>query len=146
MKIYVDMDGVLADYNKGVVELITPSFKKSMSHFYGDLKMVDGAREMVDILMAYGDVEILTAIPAIGLGVKHAENDKKNWIKDRFGSLPVHCVRRKDKKTYATADSILIDNEKRNIKEWTNAGGIGILFKSSKQVMDDVRRIHKNKS
>ena len=87
-KIYFDMDGVLADFDRGVRELcgmealdqgtrspaqddIMWEAIRKIDHFYDKLELMPGAKEMFDTLREkYGDkVEILTGIPREERGI-----------------------------------------------------------------------------
>lgn len=82
----------------------------------------------------YWQPEILTAYPMwskegkdIAIKGKHLWNKAHTMVPEsRF-----HCVERKDKQKYALNSNreanILIDDKEQNIKEWTAAGGIGII-------------------
>jgi len=55
----------------------------------------------------------------------------------------VHLVMRADKQKYATTGgkpNILIDDYIKNIKEWENAGGIGIHHLSPTQTIAQLKR------
>ena len=39
----------------------------------------------------------------------------------------IHIVQRKEKQNFASKDVILIDDHKKNIREWEAAGGTGVL-------------------
>jgi len=95
-KIYFDMDGVLADFDKGVNELChmkaTSQNKnpdkeyddlmweaiRKIDHFYDRLDLMPGAKEMFDLLyVKYGDkCEILTGIPRKDRGIDTAAEDR----------------------------------------------------------------------
>ena len=99
-KIYFDMDGVLADFERGVRELcgIEPPDQNAKHHdpgaddkmweaiknsanFYDHLELMPGAKEMFDALYEkYGDkVEILTGIPKPKRGIVTSGEDKTKW-------------------------------------------------------------------
>ena len=99
-KIYFDMDGVLADFDRGVRELggYEPRFPqdtnpeeeaimwarvKEIPHFYDRLELMPGAKEMFDAV--YGKYakkcEILTGVPKAKRGIIGAAEDKINWMR-----------------------------------------------------------------
>ena len=144
-KIYFDMDGVLADFDRGVKELchieprdqgsfIGPDYDmwgkiRQVGHFYSKLKPMEGAVELFQLLYdKYGDkCEILTGIPRPDKGIVDAADDKINWIKKYLPyGVVVNIVYRADKKYYAKPGTILIDDLKSTILEWNEAGGLGI--------------------
>ena len=159
-KIYFDMDGVLADFDRGVKELCgiepldqakkTPADDdrmweaiKNVGHFYDRLEPMPGALEMFKVLREKYDVEILTGIPKAKRGIVTAGDDKIAWAHRLLAEdLVVNIVYREEKKNYATGpDYILIDDLKKNIDEWVVAGGSGILFTSAEKVLDEIQRL-----
>lgn len=151
-KIYLDMDGVLTDFNGGVQELcgITPvdigkasqkytdALFEAMSkvpHFYYKLKPLPGAAKLFNMLRAkYGDkVEILSGVPKPERGIETAEEDKRRWVRDLLSpEVTVNLVFGAEKSKYCKDKSyILIDDFERNIKRWENSGGTGILSKNT---------------
>lgn len=154
-KIYFDMDGVLADFDKGVLQLCGIENRdqatkteeeddlmwakvRDVEHFYDKLDFMPGAREMfLRIYAKYGDrVEILTGIPKERRGIVTAGEDKIKWIHRLLGEeIKVHIVYAEEKKNYCFGpEYVLVDDFDRNINEWKEQGGTGILFKNSEQV------------
>ena len=57
-------------------------------------------------------------------------------------NLVVHAVLRAEKKDYCKGPgSILIDDLAKNIGEWREFGGTGILFTSAENALDELRRL-----
>ena len=160
-KIYFDMDGVLADFNRGIKELcglepLDQSNKteadddimwakvREIEHFYDKLEPMPGAVAMLNQLYAkYGDrCEILSGIPKPRRGIENAGEDKTLWSHRILApNLKVNIVYREEKKEYVKGPGcILIDDLEKNILEWEEAGGTGIHFFSAE---DTLRRIEK---
>ena len=156
-KIYFDMDGVLADFTRGIKELcgLNPIDQSNSSkddedalwkavketeHFYDRLEPVLGAMEMFRTLYnKYGDkCEILSAVPKPKREIFTAKDDKINWVRRYLSDdVVINIVLRADKKNYVKGPGcILIDDFEKNIKEWEAEGGTGILFKSAKETLD----------
>ena len=156
-KVYLDMDGVLADFERGVLELAgmvpTPlngnrdihyddrmwGAVVKVEHFYGRLQPMPGAKAMFDALCArYGDrCEILTGIPKPRRGILYAREDKLEWVRRELSpDIVVNVVLREQKPEYCTgADCVLIDDAVRNIRDWENMGGTGILHETPEQTL-----------
>lgn len=152
-KIYFDMDSVLADFERGVRELcgMTPPSQngvknakaddemwdriRMVDHFYDRLEMMPGSEALFHALYEeYGDeCEILTGIPKEKRHIKDAGEDKTRWVHRLLRKdIKVNIVYREDKKNYCTGPAcILIDDMEKNIQEWTEFGGTGILFKDA---------------
>ena len=150
-KIYLDMDGVLADFDNGLRELLnvtpkpqghqTQAFQNEMwtkmaeyQHFYRDMKPIAGAIEGFEALWNkyVNKVEILSGIPKPHRNITFASEDKLSWVRKYLNEeITVNLVYRAEKKNFCKDSScILIDDYESNIKEWNAAGGSGILFKS----------------
>ena len=54
---------------------------------------------------------------------------KVQWCQNNLdiSKSQVNVVQRREKKNFAGKNIILIDDHKKNIREWENAGGTGVL-------------------
>jgi len=149
-KIFFDMDGVLADFERGVRELCgmepspqgpswTPGCDEPMweeirkvEHFYDRLELIPGMKELFyELHDRYGDrIEILTGIPKAKRGIHDAGDDKTKWVHRLLGKdIRVNIVYREQKPEYCKGkDCILIDDFDENIRSWEAFGGTGIQF------------------
>ena len=157
MKVYVDMDRVICDFDNGVRkyghmdppgqenEGLSVEMWKRLSkvpHFYDKLEPMPGSEKGICVLreMFGRDLEVLTGVPNPTRGLPTSSDDKKNWMKRYFGpGIVVNTVLRKEKKNFCTGpDCVLIDDYDLNIREWEKTGGTGILFESWEQVLDTI--------
>ena len=162
-KIYLDMDGVLADFDRGVVEicgmkshpqggeqdsnhdnLMWEAIRKA-GHFYDRLEPMQGAVEMFNTIYGkYGDrCEILTGIPKAKRGIVTAGEDKKNWMKRMLSDrIKVNIVYREQKPEYCKGKScVLVDDLEKNIREWEEMGGTGILHVSAENTLAELEKL-----
>ena len=146
-KLYFDMDGVLADFDRGVRELLgfEPKLQgvfdpaaddrlfaaiQRCHNFYAKLEPIPGMLDYFRELNEIYDCEILTGIPKPERGIVEASDNKKGWIQKYLGDeVVVHTVLRRDKPLFAKDKTyVLIDDFSKNIRQWERAGGTGILF------------------
>ena len=66
-------------------------------------------------------------------------NFKSLWVKDHIPGTPLIFRQAKKKSEFAGPNKILIDDREDNINEWREAGGIGILFTSTGQVINELK-------
>ena len=161
-KIYVDMDGVIADFDQRFKDLsggIPPKEyetkfgkkkfwdlidKDNYLEFWTDIKKMEDANTLMDFVSQY-DYELLTA-PSIK---KQSEYGKKIWIQihvgDLFQSPPkVNFKSAKTKheiKPNLSEFDILIDDREQTINNWNNSGGIGILHTSAASTIKQLKAL-----
>lgn len=139
-KIYLDADGVIADFDKKVEEItgqpicnlhkskMWASIKKYNSgggRFWYDLDYMADGLQLIEYVQSLNiPYEILTATgyePTSG-------PDKIQWFGERLPDVPVNLVTKSaDKAKFASPNVILIDDRLHSITPWNDAGGIGIL-------------------
>lgn len=149
--IYLDLDGVIADFDTYCVQLIGKSlytFPDSQSGWdalgqYKDdifinLQPMSDSFELVssvtDIAKNKGyNIGVLTAVPKYGR-VPFAKKHKMLWLQKHFPSLLSDFnigPWAEDKQKHCIPGDILIDDVKLNIAQWDARGGIGIHHTSA---------------
>ena len=158
-KIYVDMDGVVADFDKRFTDLsgMSPSDYESkngknafwdfidVKHklaFWVGIQPMSDAQSLMDYVSKH-NYEMLTA-PSIR---KESLMGKGLWIrnwtnKGLFPSKPkVNYKPAKNKHHFAAPNHILIDDKPSTIDSWNAAGGIGILHTSAGNTINQLKKI-----
>jgi len=158
-KIYVDMDGVVADFDKRFRDLsgMNPNdyeakngknafwdfidVKHKLAFWVGIPPMQD-AQRLIDYVSKH-DYEMLTA-PSIK---KESLMGKGLWIrnwakKGLFPSKPkVNYKSAKNKHHFAAPNHILIDDKQSTIDSWNAAGGVGILHTSASTTINQLKKL-----
>ena len=147
-EIYVDMDGVLADFFGDWAKLMgVDSFRdikdvnaalekiKDTNDFWLNLPVTDNAKPLLELIKKVkGEYSICSSpLP----GDKNSEPHKREWIKKHLAFFPPkEIIITHDKAKYATqpdgTSNILIDDYGVNINKWEAAGGIGFKHKDHK--------------
>lgn len=156
-KIYLDMDGVLTDfegaftglYGKDILSMRDrkmwtqewPDFIVNKKGF-ATLEYWPGAIELVNFVSELGiPVEILTSSG----GLKYHEEVKEqkiSWLIDHNIPFTPHVVPgRKHKKEYAGEGIVLIDDTYDVIESFNKAGGIGILHKDLGETIERLKSL-----
>ena len=150
-KVYLDMDGVLCNFDKRYKELYGEDSesdrpKKNFTTNWPDfiarkqfltLEWMPGARILLDTIESYPvKIEILSSS---GGHKFHDEvrDQKEQWLKDHYINYRANIVPGKKYKTmYATPEVILIDDTPSVIDNFNEASGIGILHKELDKTLD----------
>lgn len=147
--VYVDMDGVIADFKSFSDNIPINELKKydtlnkygivkhnpdKYPHLFINLKPIDGAIEGVKKLMTKYDVYILTSSPWDNVT---AASEKIEWVKKYFGDLLKKRVIISHNKQLCIGD-YLIDDTKRNGADKFNGEHIwfGHDFKNWNEVIN----------
>ena len=153
MTVFVDMDGVLADFetfansylgSEWKVEVEMPNWGRlsQCQNLYSMLSPMPDAYDLWRYLHGrfdYQDIQILTAIPSRAY-FPSAVDDKREWVAKHFGkNVKVNFgPYAKDKQYHCKEGDILIDDMERNINQWIARGGIGIFHRDAKSTIDEL--------
>lgn len=151
-KVYVDLDGVLADFFaemaksaaypvthwKGMdqrdIQRVFTEIKGT--YFFRDLPKYPQTNTLLQsIINIAGNFSILSS-PLAG-DEEHCEKMKRLWVKENIPMDVEEVIITHDKTKYAKGN-ILIDDYHVNIAKWEAAGGFGIKFQANEQPLSDV--------
>ena len=139
--IYLDLDGVFADFN-GAVQKHCPGliYQQHSKQIWQVLETIPNFFSTLDVLPSlkiYDDIasntniemQFLTALPRATGYLKTAQRDKTDWVHEHIDWAQVNCVSSWEMKKYFCRGKhdLLIDDSPRNIEDWAKAGGTGIL-------------------
>jgi 5'(3')-deoxyribonucleotidase len=144
MKIYLDMDGVVADLHSHYELLFGKSWLENektlgVEHasklvhdmgedFWTSIPVTEDAFNLWDYFKYY-DVTFLSA----PCNFKEAPRGKRKWLDRYFGNVP--AIFENKKWIYSDPKSLLIDDTEININNFIMYGGMGILHVSAKNTI-----------
>ena len=160
-KVYLDMDGVLADFDQRFRDLsgMEPRDfenkygkkacwnlidEENKIKFWVGIPVMPGAADLVDAVKDY-DYELLTSPSA----KKQSYLGKILWVRNNTGNVfpskpRINFKKAKEKhlvKPQLAKTDILIDDREDTIGRWNAAGGTGIVYKNIGQVLNDLKKL-----
>ena len=156
-KLYLDMDGVLCNFEKRFTELYgkdalgardRKNFTTNWPNFIMDgnfesLEWFPGGKELLDFIQNETDWEV-EILSSSGGEKFHSEvaAQKVMWLCDKGIPYKANIVPgRKHKTAYATPETILIDDTEDIIVNFNAAGGLGILHKDINETLAKLRTL-----
>ena len=149
--IYLDCDGVLADFDGAAIEILgrhprdfeerfgTERFWKELQQaadFYANLPLLADARELFEGTQRLSPI-LLTGCPE----GNWAEAQKIAWAARHFPGTKIITCRSAEKSQYAKPGDILVDDYPRYRSLWEDAGGIFILHTSADQSLRELGEV-----
>ena len=154
--IYCDMDQVLCNFLKGADKAVGGSFvtadRKTRwntitsmgKKFWENLEWMPGSKQMYSFISKY-DPYVLSAYS--DKDATGSKTGKMNWLKKntKFKRSKINLVLRDQKKKFAKDNdgkaNILIDDYEKNIKEWEQAGGIGVIYTNAPNTIRELKKL-----
>jgi len=141
-QIYLDCDGVLADFDKGAEAILgaTPrafeerhgagQFWRRLARAEGFFDGLDPLPDAFELYEAVRDKRpiILTGMPR----GKWAEPQKRRWAERHFPGVPVITTMAALKREHCHPGDVLVDDRDQHRHLWEDAGGHFILHTSAK--------------
>lgn len=149
-KIFVDLDGVMADLDKLVKERTGMTFEQLRAAGSGFTKFVAAEREagrtVFDQLDKMPDADYLwdyvvkykpDILTATGYPTEKASAEKIRWVMNNLSGYNkiLMTTSGADKHVYVAPNHVLIDDRMKSIGPWREAGGIGILHNSAENTI-----------
>ena len=160
--VYLDMDGVLADFFGGVEKMYgvehwkqltndkTKDLKKEVidritgTDFFATLPKFDSADQLIAMVKEFtGGTYSINTSPLRG-DHENSGKYKRVWINNNI-ERPAEIIVTGRKESYAKdkasgTPNILIDDRPVNIQRWQAAGGYGILYQANRDSLDKVKK------
>jgi 5'(3')-deoxyribonucleotidase len=153
--VYVDMDGVLADlfnhvavihdvehYNEMTKEDWEVFFQSTDAyHLFRDLPMFKTANELLKMVKTMaGGYKILSS--PLNYDLDGSIKGKREWLSKCISVPADEIIFEHEKYKYAVNNgtpNILIDDFRKNITAWNNAGGIGIKYQADENSLEELK-------
>jgi hypothetical protein len=150
--LFLDADGVLADFDRGACELLGvkpksfiakhgrgPFWKRlaSAKNFYGDLP------EMPDAHILFHAVKHLKPTILTGLPLGNwAAGQKVEWAAEHFPGVPIITCMARDKHKHMKPGDVLVDDREKHRAVYEAAGVVFVHHKSAEDSLGQLARIY----
>ncbi len=146
-QLFLDCDGVLADFERGAeaVHGAPPkTFEKRYGlgrfwqrlarapDFYGTLPLMADAIELFEAVRHLNPV-ILTGTPRGGW----AEDQKVRWAAAHFPGTPIITCMAVNKRAHCRPGDVLVDDTLKHRHLWEEAGGVFVHHRNAKDTLDE---------
>ena len=152
--IYCDMDGVLVDFDKqfekasGGVPPREYEEKNGKEAFWNLIDNENGVGFWVGMPWMPNGKQLWEYIkpndPMLLSSPSRSNSSrlgKRLWVRNNLPGTKLILANAANKKNYADSNNILIDDRPSNVDQWKAAGGIGILFISTAQTIEELKKL-----
>jgi len=155
-KVYVDMDGVIADFfsalakfrkvnhwkDKGEISVEDSIKAIAGTDFFSTLPLFATSKELINIVKSFTGGEWYICSSPLRGDHENSKKHKLDWLRSN-GFTPNGVIITGRKESYAVdkttgLPNILIDDKPSNIERWQAKGGIGIRYQANK---DNLNRV-----
>lgn len=151
MQLYLDCDGVLADFERAATGLLClpprafqkrhglPEFWKRLERsgdFYSSLPLMPDAMRLFNAVR-HLDPIILTGLPR----GNWAAPQKVRWAAEHFPGTRIITCLAADKRRHAREGDILVDDTLKYEALWTGAGGIFVHHRDAETSIEELRML-----
>jgi len=148
-QLYLDCDGVLADFERGATALLGMKPKayeqrRGLGRFWAKLAQAPdfyfSLPLMADAMQLYGAVKHLDPIILTGLPRGNwAAGQKMRWAEKHFPGVRMITCMARDKRDHAREGDVLVDDNDKFRHLWEQAGGIFIHHRSAAESIEELR-------
>lgn len=148
MTIFIDLDGVIADFDGGYARLTGAVADKRVDNV--DWNLVNAADRFFYRLKPLEDLKLWHYLkeknPVVLSGaprtVPHAMHDKHCWGTDWLGNhVPLITCQSKNKSLYCSPGDLLIDDWTKYQHLWINRGGVWITHTSADDTIRQLKEM-----
>ena len=155
MTVYLDMDGVIADFFGGLEEKYNVNHWKSIrdkevairnlayTDFFYILPKFETTDRLIDFVKKVSNDDWGICSSPLKNDLNNSAYWKRRWL-EKYDFMPeidnLIFTHDKEKHAWSIVDhkpNILIDDRPQNIKNWEDAGGIGILYQANENDLEE---------
>lgn len=158
-RIYIDMDGVLCDFEKGIHDIDGKTnaqelfkqpenalwehiAKKGLFEFFSELEWHPEGKKLWEYIKDKPRIQILSSLGRTNPDKEATRRAKLKWLKEHGITIPSNFSQKaSDKQAWADSKAILIDDYDKNIKDWNEKGGIAIQFKTADEAIKKLEEL-----
>ena len=150
-QVFVDMDGVLADFDKHhetvfgfrsdkLADNVDWEKVRAVAGFYSDIPPMEDMQELWDFVSRLTPRPIvLTGVPYT---VEEAPENKRGWVRKHLGAdVEVRCVKSREKSLHCQPGDILIDDWEKYRNLWIGKGGRWITHTTAISTIGQLREM-----